>query len=256
MNVNFMNKYFGIIVCLLLILGACKREAIPTVSRKDLKNLTFKELDFDYLTTRSKINFDDGDRKIGATANIRMKKDSIIWFSITPGFGIEAARGMVTRDSLYLMNRLEKNYYAYSFQELSQKLSLNLSYDILQSALLGDMIRPIGRRDQVERKEDQIIVLQEETRFDVANFISKENLKLTKVILQDKAAMNSLTLDYGDFQLLEENILPYSSIISARYQDKQQLKTTTVAFKHNKAEFSENALAFPFDIPDRYERKN
>lgn len=256
MTVNFMNKYFGMMVCLLLILGACKREAIPTVSRKDLKNLALKEIDFDYLTTRSKINFDNGDNRIGATANIRMKKDSIIWFSITPGFGIEAARGLVTQDSLYLMNRLEKNYYAYSFQELSQKLSLDLSYDILQSALLGDMIRPISRRDEVERKEHEIVVLQKDVRFDIANFINKENLKLTKVILQDKAALNSLTLDYGDFQQLENNTLPYSSVISASYQDNQQLKTTTVGFKHNKAEFSQNALRFPFDIPDKYDRKN
>ena len=251
-----MNKYLGLFLCLLLSLGACKRESVPTVSRKELKELTIKEVDFKYLTTRSKINFDDGERRIGATANIRIKKDSIIWFSVTPGFGIEAARGMVTQDSLFLMNKLEKNYYAYSFPELSQKLNVNLSYDIFQSALLGDMLKPINRNDRVDRQENQILVMQDEPKFNILNYISKENLKLDKVILQDKGSTSALTLDYDDFKQLGENVLPYSSIISAQYQDKQDLKTTTVAFKHNKAEFSDSALSFPFDIPDKYDRKN
>ena len=251
-----MNKPLVIVLCLFLSLGACKREAVPTVSRKDLKELAIKDVDFSYLTTRSKINFDDGDRSIGATANIRIKKDSLIWFSITPGFGIEAARGLVTQDSLFLVNRLEKNYYAYSFAELSRKLNIDVSYDVMQAALLGDMIRPIGRRDQIKREDDRTVILQKEPQLDIANYISHENLKLTKVILQDKGATNSLTLDYADFKPLDANVLPFSSTISASYQDNKQLKTTTVGFKHNKAEFSESPLSFPFDIPDSYGRKN
>ena len=251
-----MNKYLGLFICILLTFGACKRETVPTVSRKELKELAIKEVDFQYLTTRSKINFDDGDRRIGATANIRIKKDSIIWFSVTPGFGIEAARGMVTQDSLFLMNKLEKNYYAYSFPELSQKLNVNLNYDVFQAALLGDMLKPIDRRDRVDRQENEILIMQEEPRFNILNYISKANLKLNKVILQDKGSTNALTLNYDDFKQLGENVLPYSSTISAQYQDKQDLKTTTVAFKHNKAEFSDSALSFPFDIPDKYDRKN
>ena len=251
-----MNKYFGVLVCLLLALGACKRESVPTVSRKELKNLAIKEVDFNYLTTRSKISYTDGDRSLSATANIRIKKDSILWFSITPGLGIEAARGMVTQDSVYLMNKFDKTYYAYSFAELSKKLNVALSYDVLQSALLGDLIRPITMDDRIERQEEQVIIVQNEPQIDIANYINNKTLKLTKVVLMDKGATNSLTLDYEDFKPLESSVLPYSSTISARYFDNQELKTTTVAFKHNKAEFSKSALSFPFDIPDKYDRKN
>lgn len=251
-----MNKYLFLFIGLLLSLGACKREATPTASRDDIKNLQIQDIDFNYLSTRSRINYDDGSNRLGATASIRMKKDSIIWISISPGFGIEAARGLVTRDSIFLMNKLEKNYYAFSFAELSQRLNVSLSYNVLQSALLGNMIRPLTRRDRIERQGEQTLVVQQEPMVDIASYISHETLKLTKVILQDKEALNSLTLDYDDFKVLDENILPYSSTISANYRDKQQLKTTTIAFKHNKAEFSESALSFPFDIPDKYDRKN
>ncbi len=256
MTKNYMNRFLVVALGIMLSLAACKREAVPTVSRKELKDLAIKDVDFTYLTTRSRINFDDGGRSIGATANIRIKKDSIIWFSITPGFGIEAARGIITRDSVLLINKLQKEYYAYSFKDLSAKLNVDVSYDVMQSALLGDMIRPISRRDEIKRQDNQTIVVQEEPRLDIANYISHENLKLNKVVLQDKGASNSLTLDYADFRALDTSILPYSSTISASYREKEQLKTTTVAFKHNKAEFSESALSFPFDIPDSYDRKN
>jgi hypothetical protein len=251
-----MNKYLVIFTFLLLATGACKREAVPTVSREDIKRLAIKDIDFDYFTARSRVNYNDGNNNIGATANIRMKKDSIIWISVSPGFGIEAARGLVTQDSIFLMNKLEKSYFAYSFAELSNKLNVNLSYDVLQSALIGDMIRPMDRRNRIERQELQTVVIQQEPMVDIANYISHENMKLTKVVLQDKTALNSLILDYDDFKILDEKLLPFSSTISANYRDNQQLKTTTIAFKHNKAEFSENALSFPFDIPDKYDRKN
>lgn len=256
MTKNFMNKYLVIIACLLLATTACKRETAPTVSRKDIRELAIKDIDFNYFSARSKINYDDGNNSLGATASIRMKKDSLIWISVSPGLGIEAARGLVTRDSIFLMNKFEKNYYAYSFAELSDKLNVALSYDVVQAALIGDMIRPMDRSNRIERMDQQTVVIQQEPLLDIANYISHENMKLTKVILQDKEAVNSLMLSYDDFKSLDEKMLPFSSIISANYRDNQELKTTTIAFKHNKAEFSETALSFPFDIPDKYDRKN
>ena len=260
-----MSNYFKITLCLFLLLGACKRESTPTVSREDIKNLNIPEVEFDYLSTRSRINFDDGNRSLAATATIRMKDDSLIWLSVSPGFGIEVARALITRDSVFMMNKLEKNYYAYSFSELSRKLNVPVNYGILQSALLGELLQPISQRDQVQRQTEQVLIKQEAPRVGILNFISKENLKLTKVILQDEGTSNTLTMDYEDFQSLspEGNLysstmytIPYSSTITASYMEGGELKTTTIGFEHNKAEFSRNALDFPFDIPERYDRKN
>lgn len=260
-----MSNYFKLTLCLLLLLGACKRESIPTVSSKEIRELNIKEVEFEYLSARSGINFDDGNRRLGATATIRIKDDSLIWLSVSPGFGIEAARALITRDSLFLMNKLEKSYQAYSFGELSRKLNVPLTYDVLQAALLGEMLQPISRQDQIERRETQVLIKQEAPQVNILNFISKDNLKLTKVILQDEGTSNTLTMDYEDFKTLSPegspasgtiNVIPYSSTITASYMEGGELKTTTIGFDHNKAEFSEKALDFPFDIPERYDRKN
>lgn len=251
-----MNKilFVGLLSLFALIAG-CKRDAIPTVSESDLKNLNIQPLDFEYLTTRSKINFDDGNQRIGATANIRIRKDSVIWFSVTPGFGIEAARGLVTRDSLFLINKLQKEYHAYSFAELSKKLNVAVDYDILQSALLGDPIVPISTSNRIKRTQDETIVVQQQEGIDIINYFNNNNLKLTKVLLQEPQSPNNLMLQYADFQQVSNNVLPFLSTITAQYQDNQQMKATVVAFQHNKAEFSNTALDFPFSIPGSYVRK-
>ena len=251
-----MNKHALLLLfATFILLAGCKREIIPTVSESDLSNLNIRPVEFNYLTTRSKINFDDGNQKIGATATIRIRKDSIIWFSITPGFGIEAARGLVTRDSLFMLNKLQREYHAYSFAELSRKLNVVVDYDILEAALLGDPILPISTRNQVRRTEDETIVLQQQQGIDIINYFSNQTLKLSKVLLQEPTSPNNLMLQYADFQQVGNNVLPFSSTITAQYQENQQMKTTVVAFQHNKAEFSDTALEFPFSIPDRYVRK-
>lgn len=251
MNKHILLLFFG----LLLLTAACKRDAIPTVSEKDLSSLNLRPLDFKYLSTRSKINYQNGDQRIGATASIRIRKDSIIWFSITPGFGIEAARGLVTRDSVFLVNKLQKEYHAYSFAALSSKLNVAVDFDVLQASLLGEPILPITTKNEIRRNQDETIVLQQQQGIDIINYFSNQSLKLMKVLLQEPGSPNNLMLQYADFQEISPNVLPFSSTITAQYQDKQEMKVTVVAFQHNKAEFSDTALEFPFSIPDHYARK-
>jgi hypothetical protein len=251
-----MNKHALLLLfSILVVLAGCKREAIPTVSEADLSSLNIQPVAFNYLTTRSKVNYDDGNQNIGATANIRIRKDSLIWFSVTPGFGIEAARGLVTRDSLFLINKLQREYHAYSFAELSRKLNVVVDYDILEAALLGDPIVPITTSNQINRTQDETIVQQKQQGFDIINYFNNQTLKLTRVLLQEPSSPNNLLLQYAHFQQTGNNVIPFSSTITAQYLDNQQMKATVVAFQHNKAEFSDTALEFPFSIPDRYVRK-
>jgi hypothetical protein len=250
-----MNKFaIAAAVCILLLSG-CKREAIPTVSKKDLKELNIAPLQFDYLSLKSKINFDDGSRNLGATANFRIKRDEKIWFSVSPGFGFEVARGLVTKDSLYLINKLQKEYHAYSFQELSQRVGVQLGYPILQAAILGDLARPLTEQNRIRREPSQIIVVQEEGQYTVSNYFNPQTLKLIKVFLQEANSPNSLNINYDDFRNEEGRIMPFSSSAAASYQKNNAMNTIKVDFDHQKAEFSTSPLSFPFSIPDNYVRQ-
>ena len=71
------------------------------------------------------------------TMNVRMAKDSVIWMSIT--YGVEAARVLLTPDSVMVMNKLPGNRYVYlgNYDALERAVQAPVSFELVQSLLLG-----------------------------------------------------------------------------------------------------------------------
>ncbi len=66
-----------------------------------------------YTTFNGKVNVDyksDDGKKYNVNATIRMYKDSAIWISANAILGIEAMRVLVTKDSVKLLDKLNKTY--------------------------------------------------------------------------------------------------------------------------------------------------
>lgn len=72
-------------------------------------------------------------------SNIRIIKDSIIIVSITLDFGIEAIRLYVKKDSLTVLNRLNKTWYKGSVLEFKERYGLISEFDLLENILLMGM---------------------------------------------------------------------------------------------------------------------
>src|ERR1700746_3695342 len=102
-----MNKFFRLaaffIFCLTL---SCHRPKIkatpPDARREEIEKFIVKEIDFKYFSSKAKSNFKDEKENVNASVHIRMKKDSVIWMSITPGLGIEALRVLIRPDSVFM----------------------------------------------------------------------------------------------------------------------------------------------------------
>lgn len=260
-----MNKYyFSLLISLFFLFSACSRKVTTTKSSPDLKEFKVKNIDFEYLTTSSKIKFSDEDKNFSANANIRIKKDSIIWISVTPGFGIEVARGLITRDSLVFIDRFNKEYTAYDFKELSKKFNFDINFDLVQAMLLGNMFKEVELADKVKKEPRYFVVRQEEGPLFIENFVGLQTSKLERVAIVEKestddfgtkAKNNTLNLSYSDFQALEEKVLPFNSLVSLDYHRHGQKKRTEVNIQHKKVSFENEALRFPFSIPEKYARK-
>lgn len=80
----------------------------------------------------NEVAFDD------LSGQIRIRKDSIVWLSVTATMGVEVLRAKVSVDSVWLINRLEKRYLAEPLDTLSVQLGIPLSLPWLQSLLLDN----------------------------------------------------------------------------------------------------------------------
>lgn len=67
----------------------------------------------------------------------RMKRDSVVWLNISPGLGISAVRAIITRDSVKVLNFIEKYYSAYGIAELQKQTGIRLGLAELQHMLAG-----------------------------------------------------------------------------------------------------------------------
>lgn len=211
-----------------------------------------QEIDYEYLSTRTKFKYKNGDDKTKATARMRIKKDSLIWFSLTPGVGIEAARGRITKDSLVLIDRINKEYYALSFAELSKEYNFQFSYQLFQAVLIGDL--PIERKkgDQVVKKGNDKVIIQADGPLKINNLIGFKTARLENLYASTSESLNTLEIKYGEFEPLNEKAFANKALMILTYFVNGKKEQATVDIEHNRVQIEDSSLNFPFSIPDRY----
>jgi len=70
-------------------------------------------------------------------AQIRWIRDSIIWMNFSM-FGIEGARLLITKDSFFLVDRINSNLMIRTHSQMSQKLGIPLNFQSYQHMILGE----------------------------------------------------------------------------------------------------------------------
>lgn len=252
-----MNKLFCLIFfCVVFIFFSCKRQKISLPpNTTEVNNFTIQEIDFTYFSSRSKINYKDSENNLNAIVNIRMKKDSVIWLSISK-IGVEGARSLITKDSIYIIDKLKNEYTVSDFKTLSDKFNFTITFDFIQAAILGNL--PFSQekdKAKLVKAKDYYLLRQNENSVTIDNYISTEDMKLKKISMVEQPSNNSLTLDYEDFKMLNNVLFPYSSLVSLQYESSQGYYTTLVIVQHQKVEITEKELKFPFNLPQKYDRK-
>ena len=142
-----MKKIFLLSLSIFLLLSSSckstKRGATAKLKQRSapwlVKKTNQSRVEADWLDAKAKIDFRSDDFSIVATAYIRMKKDSVIWM-VGKKFGVEGVRALVTTDSVYVLDRLNKEYRAEGISYLQLRFNLSMSYYDLQDILLGNAI--------------------------------------------------------------------------------------------------------------------
>jgi phage gpG-like protein len=216
-----------------------------------------EEIDFDYLTAKSKFSFKNRKQDIdNANVNIRIKKDSLIWFSVT-GVGFEVARGIITPDTVVFMDKFHKEYYAFDFDQLSRQFKFKLNFALLQSLIVGNLPVPREPGQKLRREKDFLLLRQNEGRVAIDNYIGEKSRKLKRLQAVEQPTRNSLTLDYEDFMELSNYLFPFTSLITldVRSEEDKQFYQTVIRIKHSKVDLLDTSPGFPFSIPSSYKKK-
>lgn len=216
---------------------------------------TFKGKALASITSNGKTN----DLKI----NIRIRKDSVIWVSISAGVGLEAARVMLTRDSVLFLNRIDKTFFAGNYQFINRMINAKVDFDIVQALLTGNDFKWYDYQELKASIDNQSYQLESAHRRKLKKY-SKLNEEINVVyqsiwlnpitfkierIKIKEINNNNKKIDafYSNFKTINDQVLPmqYDITISAKEDAKIDASLLKVDLNTN--------LSFPFNIPSKYE---
>ena len=251
-----MSKGLGFFIISLCILAtACSKKVVTPIATVPPKTtLNIEEIDFDYFQGKARMVLRDANKEREVKANIRIRKDSVIWMTFSV-IGVQGGKALINKDSITIVSTVDKEYYVFEYGELSKRFNFNIDYNVVQSAMLGNPIVPRSDDDVVQQESSMYLLKQDEEDVNVVNYVNAASMKIEKVEMKEGNSMNSLVINYSNFQPVGSKIFPYNGTINLFYKTLSGLLNTTIIFEYNKAEVGDRELRFPFNIPKRYERR-
>jgi len=192
-----MNKKFRIVFNILLATLILAFASGCKIKRSTLKK-PLKEHAFDYLyqkmtenqvrfsTLNSKfsIEYSADKSKTNLKGQMRIQSDSLIWLTFSPALGIEAARVLLTNDSVKFINRLNKTYFIGQYKLLDSLMNTTIEYSILQSMFLGNDLTQYDVNKFKASVDNQMYRITIRERNKIRKYIRKGEIE-TKVLVEN-----------------------------------------------------------------------
>jgi hypothetical protein len=248
-----MNKSLGffIIGALLLATACSKKTVTPVLPTPPGTALNVQELDFENFQGKARMILRDANKERDVKAHVRIRKDSVIWMTFNV-IGVQGGKALINKDSITIVSTIDKEYYVFEYAELSKRFNMNINYDVIQAAMLGNLIQPRSTTDEVVQESSMYLLKQKSGPIDMVNYVSAATMKVEKVELKEGNSSNSLVINYSNFQPVGDKLFAYNGTINLFYKAVSGLLNTTIIFEYNKAEIGNKDKIPSFNIPKRY----
>jgi hypothetical protein len=221
--------------------------------RTTLQQLDSNRVDYKTFTAKMDVDYSGaGDKKYRVNANLRMYRDSAIWLSVNAILGIEAMRVLITQDSVFLIDKLNKTYTSRSVDYLKEITSLPLNLATLQNLLIGNVVFLDSNIVSYSRNGNNTLSLLSMGSF-FKNLITlnADNKQLVHSKLDDVDISRSRTADlsYSDYETKRGPLFSTKRKITVAEKNKLDIAMEFKAYDFNQE------VSFPFSIPRNFRKK-
>ena len=240
-----MNKLLSYFF-LILILSACGtklREIDYSKAPKNAKELiarvNSKNKTPEWLALKGKVNLIQDKRDVTLTINIKYRKDSVVWASISAPFGIELFRTMLTKDSIFYINRTNKTFFKKPISHISTFLKADISFNEIQEMITAN--------PSVLKKQYKFNVVENTFELNAKQATYKVSADLYRIL---NASIfdgdNELIYEFSDFTDEAEFVFPKKFKLKVK-----SVENFEVGLTYSKIVFNEKQK-LPFKIPSSY----
>lgn len=229
-----------------------------------LKNLKTNELNYNFLSAKFNSTFAQNKKENQITGQIRIKRDSLIWISISPLMGIEMARILISNDSIWYVNRIENTYFTGTFDYINKIINSTLDFDMLQSFLTGNdfsRYENTSFRSGIDNNEYTLVTSNRRKlkKYIKGNsdinipiqhiWLDPQTFKISRIMIREAESNGRKVVAYYTHNLISGQLVPVSIKLDIEMNDNK----TSMDINYSKIVIGES-LQFPFKIPANYKR--
>lgn len=237
---------------LALAVSSCNRNIIETTNYENVKAkdvvsmMDTLHLQFDELKARFKIKADlNGDSK-SFNADMRWKNDEQIWMSFSI-FGFEGIRALFTQDSVKIINKLQKEYYFGTYENLENLSQVPLTFNEIEDLFLGKMLPIQDKRPDVRLKGDVVLLGLQDDDYMAKAEVDRKSLSIQHFLITSLLQSRSLDVTLTDYQQIDNKNWPnkrtYSIISGSNYLNIEATAQKVVL---------NEKLDYPFYVNEKY----
>jgi len=201
---------------------------------------------------KMKLDYTDQNGKgNNATAQIRMRIDSLIWVSITGPLGIEGFRALIRPDSVFVMDKLEHTISRRSVSYLQEIVKLPLDFSTLQDLILGNPVYFNDNITSFRANGPNYFLLSVGKFFKHLATLDTTNNRVLNSKLDDVDETRSRTCNIANNEFQQIGKRTFSTERNYTFAEKNKLD---VSIKFTQVVFDE-PQSFIFNIPKGYRNK-
>jgi hypothetical protein len=248
---------------MVLVLFSCKgrKETLPanptssvlkTGSKTEvLKVIGDNSTKYSTLSIKGKADLNIEGSQNDVTLNMRVRRGQAIWVSVTAIAGLEIARAYITPDSIRVINRLESTYLAKPFSYIYEFTNSQVNFNTLETILTGNPQKEVVTDSSELSIQANQVVLRRMIESMVYVLHFNELNKVAHTSLRDEDAVQELSVDYGEFMKVEDQVFPHLVKIKSQLESKN----VVIDLKYNRIGLDE-IVEMPFSVPKRFTVKN
>jgi len=221
--------------------------------KNEMDALRSKNINFKTFSAKLKVEYEDSKGKQpNITAYVRILKDSLIWISgYATVFNIEAFRVLITKDSVFVLDKINKEVKLRSLDFLQEVTQIPFDLVTLQNLLVGN---PVFLTDSIisyKETESRVLLATLGTQFKHLLTLNKSDRLLVHSKLDDVNVTRNRTADitYGEYE--NQNGVAFSTYREITVSEKNKLD---IHLNFKQYEFNKD-LPITFNIPANYSRR-
>ena len=241
-----MNRIALYLFCIIFVSSCVTKNVseldfsiLPKNAKELIAKVNSRNNSPDWLALKGKIRLGlEDDNEVSLGILIRVRKDSLIWASVTAPFGIELFRAVLTKDSVYYINRTNKSSFVKPIAHISKIIKTDIAFNEIQQMIMANP-KIVKKKYSFNMTNDDFLLSAKDYIYTISN-----SYRIRKGVMIDKG--NSLIYTYSNF--IFKNDFPEQLELVVKSSTKN---TFNLTLNYSRVSFDQKQQT-PFKIPSSY----